>query len=313
MGIWDASGSSSWRSRVRLASEGPRRALGTDGHARVHLHRDAQLVLFTGLCLCPWLRAKHRQTLTLLLPGLLHSTRPLHDGHLQPESQQGQGSRRRRRKEEDEAAGQCVPLLPADLPLLPLTSPPGSPPSPPQTPPSSSSASRHGSQSSRPSRSSRCSSSSGSCLRRSAGSSYGAATRSRRLRSTIPTATRRRRRMGVRASWSGTSVRPGGWGWQRMGADERARVITDALSSGHSSAGITPPRWTFSNDSTRPVGQEAVCSITFDVPYDLSACWSGRAGSGRAGPGVEEECSANTPAGAQSRASSSTTSSPTCA
>lgn len=51
---------------------------------------------------------------------------------------------------------------------------------------------------------------------------------------------------------------------------ELMRCRADALSSGHSSAGITPPRWTFSNDSTRAVGEQARCSITFDVPYDLS-------------------------------------------
>ncbi len=44
----------------------------------------------------------------------------------------------------------------------------------------------------------------------------------------------------------------------------------DQLSTGHSSTGINHPTWSFSNDSSRPVGEQAICNITFDVPYDLS-------------------------------------------
>jgi len=42
-----------------------------------------------------------------------------------------------------------------------------------------------------------------------------------------------------------------------------------AFSSGHSGTSLNPPTWTFSNDSTRPVGEQAVCTVNFDVPYDL--------------------------------------------
>ncbi|KAL1413115.1 alkylphosphocholine resistance protein lem3 [Vanrija albida] len=34
-------------------------------------------------------------------------------------------------------------------------------------------------------------------------------------------------------------------------------------------SGIVAPKWSFSNDSTRPIGEEAQCRIQFDVPYDL--------------------------------------------
>ena len=43
----------------------------------------------------------------------------------------------------------------------------------------------------------------------------------------------------------------------------------DALSSYEDNPGYNPPRWSFSNDSSRPVGEQAKCTITFDVPYDL--------------------------------------------
>lgn len=43
----------------------------------------------------------------------------------------------------------------------------------------------------------------------------------------------------------------------------------DALSSYEDNLGYNPPRWSFSNDSSRPVGEQAKCTITFDVPYDL--------------------------------------------
>lgn len=32
---------------------------------------------------------------------------------------------------------------------------------------------------------------------------------------------------------------------------------------------IAAPKWSFSNDSTRPLGERAQCRIQFDVPYDL--------------------------------------------
>jgi hypothetical protein len=43
----------------------------------------------------------------------------------------------------------------------------------------------------------------------------------------------------------------------------------DALSSSSSVSSIPAPRWTFNNDSSRPVGEEAQCQIEFEVPYDL--------------------------------------------
>lgn len=32
---------------------------------------------------------------------------------------------------------------------------------------------------------------------------------------------------------------------------------------------IPAPKWSFSNDSSRPLGERAQCRIQFDVPYDL--------------------------------------------
>ncbi|KAI5451371.1 alkylphosphocholine resistance protein lem3 [Naganishia albida] len=42
-----------------------------------------------------------------------------------------------------------------------------------------------------------------------------------------------------------------------------------ALSSYESNPGYNAPQWSFSNDSGRAIGQQAQCTITFDVPYDL--------------------------------------------
>ncbi|WVR06543.1 hypothetical protein IAU60_003574 [Kwoniella sp. DSM 27419] len=40
-------------------------------------------------------------------------------------------------------------------------------------------------------------------------------------------------------------------------------------SSPTSKSSITAPTWTFSNDSSRSVGQEARCEIEFEIPYDI--------------------------------------------
>ncbi|KIR90390.1 transcription regulator [Cryptococcus deuterogattii CBS 10090] len=42
-----------------------------------------------------------------------------------------------------------------------------------------------------------------------------------------------------------------------------------ATSSSESRSSIAAPTWTFSNDSSRPVGETARCEIEFEVPYDL--------------------------------------------
>ncbi|ORX37203.1 ligand-effect modulator 3 family [Kockovaella imperatae] len=42
-----------------------------------------------------------------------------------------------------------------------------------------------------------------------------------------------------------------------------------ATSSSVSSSSITAPTWSFSNDSSRAVGERARCEIEFEVPYDL--------------------------------------------
>ncbi|KAJ9121745.1 hypothetical protein QFC22_002366 [Naganishia vaughanmartiniae] len=42
-----------------------------------------------------------------------------------------------------------------------------------------------------------------------------------------------------------------------------------SLSSYEDAERYNPPRWSFSNDSSRAVGERAQCTITFDVPYDL--------------------------------------------
>lgn len=45
---------------------------------------------------------------------------------------------------------------------------------------------------------------------------------------------------------------------------------TDDLSTGSSSSSsVNPPNWSFSNDSSRPVGERAQCEIEFQVPYDI--------------------------------------------
>jgi hypothetical protein len=43
----------------------------------------------------------------------------------------------------------------------------------------------------------------------------------------------------------------------------------DSLSASSSASAISPPTWTFSNDSSREVGQRAQCTIDFEVPYSL--------------------------------------------
>ncbi|ODN93386.1 transcription regulator [Cryptococcus wingfieldii CBS 7118] len=42
-----------------------------------------------------------------------------------------------------------------------------------------------------------------------------------------------------------------------------------ATSSSVSKSSISPPTWTFSNDSSRTVGEQSRCEIEFEVPYDL--------------------------------------------
>jgi hypothetical protein len=47
--------------------------------------------------------------------------------------------------------------------------------------------------------------------------------------------------------------------------------MTDDLAAGSAVGAVTPPTWTFSNVSSRQVGQQAMCEIQFNVPYDLGA------------------------------------------
>lgn len=42
-----------------------------------------------------------------------------------------------------------------------------------------------------------------------------------------------------------------------------------SASSPVSASSVSAPRWTFSNDSSRPVGERAQCEIQFEVPYNL--------------------------------------------
>lgn len=46
-------------------------------------------------------------------------------------------------------------------------------------------------------------------------------------------------------------------------------LTADTLSTGKSDS-INTPRWSFSQDESRPVGQQLQCVVEFDVPYDLS-------------------------------------------
>ncbi|KAG7529556.1 hypothetical protein FFLO_05572 [Filobasidium floriforme] len=41
------------------------------------------------------------------------------------------------------------------------------------------------------------------------------------------------------------------------------------LASGHSGASYTAPTWSFTNDSSRAIGERAQCVVRFQVPYDL--------------------------------------------
>ena len=42
-----------------------------------------------------------------------------------------------------------------------------------------------------------------------------------------------------------------------------------ATSSSVSASSIAAPTWTFSNQTSRPIGKQAVCEIQFEVPYNL--------------------------------------------
>jgi hypothetical protein len=46
----------------------------------------------------------------------------------------------------------------------------------------------------------------------------------------------------------------------------------DNLATGHSGASHTAPTWSFTNDSSRAVGERAQCVVRFQVPYDLGEC-----------------------------------------
>ena len=53
-------------------------------------------------------------------------------------------------------------------------------------------------------------------------------------------------------------------------ADARGGWVDDLKSGSSVSEGsIAAPTWSFTNDSSRAVGQRARCEIEFEVPYDL--------------------------------------------
>jgi hypothetical protein len=46
----------------------------------------------------------------------------------------------------------------------------------------------------------------------------------------------------------------------------------DNLATGHSGASYNAPTWSFTNDSSRAIGERAQCVVRFQVPYDLGGC-----------------------------------------
>lgn len=55
-------------------------------------------------------------------------------------------------------------------------------------------------------------------------------------------------------------------------------LTIDMLASGKSES-VNTPQWSFSQDESRPVGEQLQCVIEFEVPYDLSRSGSERADS----------------------------------
>jgi hypothetical protein len=51
--------------------------------------------------------------------------------------------------------------------------------------------------------------------------------------------------------------------------EQRALMLDDLATGSSSASSISSPTWRFSNVSTRAVGQQAMCEIQFNVPYDL--------------------------------------------
>lgn len=47
------------------------------------------------------------------------------------------------------------------------------------------------------------------------------------------------------------------------------RNSSDLLAAGKSEKGIKPPQWSYAEDGSAAFDRQRVCTIEFDVPYDL--------------------------------------------